>query len=139
MKRTVKTALAAAMLLCLALAGQAAAQPPPATADPADAPLSEDEAEAQAAEEESQPVAIDPAEQAPPDEFSSATIVEENGTAVAAEGNESESKNLKGELKRMLLGLLLPAVERRVREVVDSDDDHVRPGAEAEPELASEP
>lgn len=140
MKRTVNTALAAAMLLCLALAGQAAAQPPPATDDSIDAPLwedeiSEDEAEVQAAEEESQLVEIDSTEEAPPDEFSNATIVEEDmeedGTA-AAEGNASESRNFKDQLKRMLLGVLMPAVERRAHKAVGNDD-------EAQSELDSEP
>lgn len=134
MKRT-NTGLAAAMLLCFALAGQAVAQTSPAMADQADAPLSEDEAEAQATEEESQPVAIDPAEEVPPDESSGATMAEEDGTATT-EGQESESRSLKDKLKRMLLGVLLPAVERRLHKAVDSDDD-VSPEADAA--LESEP
>ena len=142
MKRPIITALATAMLIALAMAVPATAQPPSDEtadtadmADMADVMPSEDEAEGQMATDESEVFAGSPSEDAPQDDLPDATIAEEDGTA-APEGKTSESRQLKSKLKRMLIGLLLPAVERRMREAADSDDG--QSGPEAEPELEPE-
>ncbi len=146
MKRYINSTFAAAMLIALAMTGPAAADPPSDTADTdstalyeeqqegqavedeANTELSEEEQQGQAAEDESQTLAVSTTEDAPSDDDSGAGTAEEDGTSTAqtskpSESKPSESRTFKSELKHALLGLLLPAVERRVRKAVDSDDD----------------
>lgn len=151
MKRPLN-ALAAALLLCLAMAGQAVARPLPAEGDPIEtmayegeqeAPMVGDEAENAMTEDgpddvtagdESQADGIEADAEASSEDVSS-TAAEEDDTAAASESEESTSEQVKGGLKRMLIGLLLPAVEREVRKAVGSDDDsQANAGAEPEPE-----
>ncbi len=146
MKRSINSTFAAAMLIALAMTGPAAADPPLDSADmdntalyeepqegqagedEANAGLSEEEPQGQAAEDESQTLAVSTAEDAPSDDGSGASTAEEDDTSTAqtskpSESKPSESRTFKSELKHALLGLLLPAVERRFRKAVDSDDD----------------
>lgn len=144
MQRTTHTALAAAMLLCLAMAGAAIAQPP-ATDDIDDAPLSTDAEDMQAIEDgqtadddswtgdETDTVA-DSDESFPPDDSADATAAAQDDTT--SEPGRSETGRVRDQLKRMLIGVLMPAVERRVRKAVDSDDETV---ATAGPELEPGP
>lgn len=152
MKHLLDTALAAALLLCLAITGQAAAQPSPAADDPTEtmayegeqeAPITGDEAENAMTEDgpdevmaadESHADWIEP--EASSDDGSSAAA-EEDDTA-ASESEKSTGEQVKGGLKRMLIGLLLPAVERRVRKAV-GEDDRPQAVAETEPEYEYEP
>jgi hypothetical protein len=137
------------MLIALAMTGPAAADPPSDTADTDntalyeeqqeeqagedEATLSEEAQQEQTVEDESQTLAANTAEDAPSDDGSGARAAEEDGTSTAqtsklsesklSESKPSESRTFKSELKHALLGLLLPAVERRVRKAVDSDND----------------
>lgn len=148
MKCPLDTALAAALLLCLAMAGQAVAQPSPAEDEPTEnmayedeAPMAGDEAEDTVAEDGSEDAMAEDEPQADEteadaeawsDDVSNAAAGEDDTTA--SESEESTSEQVKGGLKRMLIGLLLPAVEREVRKAVGNDDDaHANAGAEPEP------
>ena len=121
MERPVLAPPAAALLVALALAVPAAARPSSTAADMALAlPDEEDSAEAQVFE--SSETFADAEDDIPPEDLSDAQVAEEDG-AVAAEPETSESGQLKSELKRMFMGLLVPAVERRLRKAVDGDDE----------------
>jgi hypothetical protein len=146
MKRSTNSTCAAAILIALAMTGQVAAAPPSDTADmdnttpyeeqqeeqagedETNVTLSEEAQQEQTVEKESQTLAVNTAEDAPSDNGSGAGTTEKDGTSTAqtskpSESKPSESRTLKSELKHALLGLLLPAVERRVRKAVGSDDD----------------
>lgn len=150
MKRPLDTA--AAMLLCLAMAGQATARPSPAEDEPTENMIYEDEAsmagdeaedtmaeggsEGAIAGDEPQADETEADVEAWSDDVSSAAAGEDD--TAASESAESTSEQVKGGLKRMLIGLLLPAVEREVRKAVGSDDD-AQANAGAEPESGSDP
>ena len=143
MKRQLDTALAAALLLCLATAGPAAAQPS-AEDEPIETMADEDEDQMSMADEPENAMTGDesPADATEADGETSPDDVaggagEEDGAA-ASESRESTSEQVKGGLKRMLIGLLLPAVEREVRKAVGSDDD-AQTNADVEPEAGSDP
>lgn len=151
MRCSINSTFAAAMLIALAITDPAAAAPPSDTAGmdntalyeeqqegqavedeaDADARLSEEEQQGQAAEDESQPLAVSTAEDAPSDDVSGANTAKEDDTFTAQTSKPSEitseNRTFKNELKHALLGLLLPAVERRVRKAVDSDNNASEP------------
>ena len=145
MKRSIHSTFAAAMLIALAITGPVAATPPSDTADmdntalyeeqqagqavedEAGATLSEEAQQGQAAEDESQTIAVSTTEDAPSDDVSGAQTADEDDTLATQTSKPSENRTLKNELKHALLGLLLPAVERRVRKAVDSDDNASEP------------
>jgi len=152
MKRPLDTALAAALLLCLAMAGQAAAQPSPAEDEPTEnmayvdeAPMAGDGSEDTVAEDGSEDAMAGDEPQADETEADAEAWSDDGSSAAAGEGDtaaseseESTSEQVKGGLKRMLIGLLLPAVEREVRKAVGSDDD-AQANAGAEPEPGADP
>lgn len=118
MERPAPAPLVAAMLLALALPATAGPQSYAAESTPAP-----DEETIPDAQDYDSPETSATAEDDTPQEgLSNAQAVDEDGT-VAAEPEASGSGQLKEELKRMFVGLLLPAVERRVRKAVDGDDD----------------
>lgn len=145
MKRSINPTFATAMLIALAITGPAAAAPPSDTADMdnsalyeeqqeeqavedvANAELSEEEQPEQAVEDESQTPSVSSAEDAPSDDVSGAMTTEEDDTFTAQTSKPTENRTFKNELKHALLGLLLPAVERRVRKAIDSDDNAYEP------------
>jgi hypothetical protein len=145
MKRSINSTFAAAMLIALAIAGPAAAAPPSDTTDmddpalyegqqegqavedEADAKLSDEEQQGQSTEDESQAFAVSATEDAQSDDVSGANTAEEDDTFTAQTSRPSENRTFKNELKHALLGLLLPAVESRIRKAVDSDGNASEP------------
>ena len=139
MKCSINSTFAAAMLITLAIAGPAAAAPPSDTADidntalyeaQQDGQAVEEQANAspsgqaqqeQAAEDQSQTLAVSASADSISADVSEAKTAEEDNTFAAQTTKPSENRTLKNDMKHALLGLLLPAVERRVRKAVDSD------------------
>ena len=139
MKCSINSTFAAAMLITLAIAGPAAAAPPSDTADidntalyeaQQDGQAVEEQANAspsgqaqqeQAAEDQSQTLAVSASADSISADVSEAKTAEEDNTFAAQTAKPSEKRTLKNDMKHALLGLLLPAVERRVRKAVDSD------------------
>ncbi len=146
MKYSINSRFAAAMLITLAITGPVAAAQPSDTTDIDNTALYEEQQAGQAAEdeanaspseveqqmqvaeeEESQTLAVSAAEDATSENVSEAKTAEENDTLVAQTTRPSENMTFKNEMKHALLGLLLPAVERRVRKAVNSDDHASQP------------
>lgn len=121
MKRSIHSIFAATMLIMLAMTGQAAATPPSNTTDMDNTAQYEEQQEEQAVEDESQTLPVNSSEDAPSDDVSGTMTAEEDDTSTARTNKPSENRTFKSELKHALLGLLLPAVERRVRKATDSD------------------
>lgn len=141
MKNSINATLATATLIALAMTLPVAAEPPSDTAHMDNTGLYEEEQQEQTVEDgsetleseavESEAVAPSIAEEdAPSDDFPDARAAEENNASAAQTSQPSVKKTFKNDLKHALLGLLLPAVERRVRKAMDSDDNASDPESE---------
>jgi hypothetical protein len=138
MQRTSPNAFAAALLLSLAISLPAIAQDASGSSE---ASPSED-AEWQAEDTGSPEEEIGSIDETMPDTSQDTANVEEvasktsSDTAGTEGDSPSDSKKLKRKLKGFLIGLLLPAVERRLRKEAD-DHDGAPSADDAESGLAS--
>jgi hypothetical protein len=134
-----RAALAATLLLCLALAGRAVAEPQQADVDSSEETSIAESAEASELEEDSYMDVAETSDEMSPDDASDITAATDAQLPEAEEEELSEGKQLQQGLKRALIGLLLPAAERKIRDAAGIDDDPSVQVAEAHQESDDAP